>query len=537
MKNPSLSQGIEAAANGDFPSARTHFMAAVKAEPGNEEAWLLLGHVLENPEQQRMCYEKVLQLNPKNELARISLGRNNPPEEMQPIVFATQKKESPPAKTPKKINWLRWGLVSAIGIFIILAVGLGLIIRHNRILNESIYGTEDFSSVLENANNSQEIDTSNLPTSMTLADGSVVYWDFGFIFMEDGTIVQAPASAEYNQAKDNAEAYMANNQYAEAVEAWTKVIQLAPHDNNAYYQRGLSYYYQTSGEHYLDLYISNLLYAAKDIQVAIDLVPSNTQYHLDHIDILIKLAGLYNMRVDRNILYDMAIEEGYQTVDMGLDLANQLFLQRRIAEISIEAGHCQEGLDLLDEIAEQVPTDDPFYGGIYRLRARAQACMGQLDLAIQNMDASLFNGTQTDDKLNKKALYLYEAGQNEAALQAINETLERKPSFTGYRYYVRAMLNAEAGDMDAAEQDLMTGENYTWDRTGLYGYVMAKLAFNEGDEETAIQWLQYTEASLTSDMYPLRERIIRELNELGAEPLEVTPSADVSELINNVPVY
>ena len=49
--------------------------AVVAAEPGNEMAWMWLANVAETPAGAADCLEKVLALNPANELARSTLER------------------------------------------------------------------------------------------------------------------------------------------------------------------------------------------------------------------------------------------------------------------------------------------------------------------------------------------------------------------------------------------------------------------------------------------------------------------------------
>jgi hypothetical protein len=59
---------------GDFEQAAAYLAEAVKLDPGNVNAWQLFGDTLREPEKRKFCYRRVLELDPANELARVSLG-------------------------------------------------------------------------------------------------------------------------------------------------------------------------------------------------------------------------------------------------------------------------------------------------------------------------------------------------------------------------------------------------------------------------------------------------------------------------------
>jgi len=61
-----LAQAQQAKQSGDNNRARAILSQAIKAEPRNEEAWLLLAEVAEKKEHSIYCLEQVLKLNPVN---------------------------------------------------------------------------------------------------------------------------------------------------------------------------------------------------------------------------------------------------------------------------------------------------------------------------------------------------------------------------------------------------------------------------------------------------------------------------------------
>ena len=490
MSNPNVLMGIRAAAAGDFKQACISISAAVQADPTNEEAWLLLGHCLDNPAKRSACYQRVLELNPSNDLARISLSRVGSSQSSEPAPIETAA--APPVQARKGWYWLRRALIGCSFILLLVVLSASYVVW--RVLNPP------------------------RETPMYLVQNNQ----------------QPTPPADANTAE--ALRLMNSQNYAGAIKAWDQVIVLAPQNDNAFYQRAICFYSLTNGQNAKDAYLSGLRSAASDLQEAIRLKPDNLNYLLLRRQILTDYAYLQELRIDRDLLFGLAAADGRQALTLDLPLAQALYLKRQAAENLIEAGICQEGLDWLKEVAEQTPTNDDFYGGVLMVESKGQACLGQLDLALRSIDASTFNGSSLDTKAYLKALYLYQAGRSAEARQVIDQTIQRTPAYSGWRYYLRAILQAETGDIDAASRDLDTGVMYTWDRNGLYSYARAKLALASGDQAGGTQWLKHAEATLMTNAVPLRQRILNELAELGASPLQPTPSVDFPGLEGLTPV-
>ena len=79
-----LREGQEAARRGDNATARSFLSQVVEHDPDNEVAWLWLSGVVEDVEEQQICLENVLVINPDNTKARKGL------EYLQSQVSATQ---------------------------------------------------------------------------------------------------------------------------------------------------------------------------------------------------------------------------------------------------------------------------------------------------------------------------------------------------------------------------------------------------------------------------------------------------------------
>jgi tetratricopeptide (TPR) repeat protein len=93
--NNLLEQGIAAAQAGQRDEARALLIRAVEADERNEQAWLWLAGLVDDPNDMRTCLENVLDLNPGNVKARQGLEwiekRYGPP-------VAAAQAESQPAK-------------------------------------------------------------------------------------------------------------------------------------------------------------------------------------------------------------------------------------------------------------------------------------------------------------------------------------------------------------------------------------------------------------------------------------------------------
>ena len=68
-----LAEGQDAARKGDKASARSLLTQVVERDPHHEMAWMWLSGVVEEPEEQQICLENVLVINPQNTKARRGL--------------------------------------------------------------------------------------------------------------------------------------------------------------------------------------------------------------------------------------------------------------------------------------------------------------------------------------------------------------------------------------------------------------------------------------------------------------------------------
>ncbi len=70
-----VQQGIEALQNGDRAQARNLFGAAVRENPQDVSLWLWLSRAVDSDQEQAMCFQRVLRLDPNNQEAASGLAR------------------------------------------------------------------------------------------------------------------------------------------------------------------------------------------------------------------------------------------------------------------------------------------------------------------------------------------------------------------------------------------------------------------------------------------------------------------------------
>lgn len=75
---PSIHQATEAVSAGDTKTALTILRDLIKQNPRDVDAWLALAEIVEQPEQAKQCWERVLQIDPDNQIAQQKLLGEQP---------------------------------------------------------------------------------------------------------------------------------------------------------------------------------------------------------------------------------------------------------------------------------------------------------------------------------------------------------------------------------------------------------------------------------------------------------------------------
>jgi len=94
MANRQLEQAIRAYKSGEKQKAQKLLARLVKAEPNNEDAWLLLAGCIEDDKQKQYCLKRVLKINPNNARAKQALKKSEELRASQQAITQPTKKAS-----------------------------------------------------------------------------------------------------------------------------------------------------------------------------------------------------------------------------------------------------------------------------------------------------------------------------------------------------------------------------------------------------------------------------------------------------------
>ncbi|MCB0033218.1 MAG: hypothetical protein KDE51_04335 [Anaerolineales bacterium] len=133
-----MQKAIKAIKAGDMESGRKLLSTILKKDRNNEEAWLWMSRTMSEPQKKRQCIERVLSINPNNEVALRIIdrmdGRTAPPPTAAPAQPQTTKQQAPtPRKMPPPPSYVpqvtpqQQAKTRIIGIVAFLFAGLFLI--------------------------------------------------------------------------------------------------------------------------------------------------------------------------------------------------------------------------------------------------------------------------------------------------------------------------------------------------------------------------------------------------------------------------
>ncbi len=144
MSSHALQQAIDAIKAGDALSGKRLLVSVLQAEPYNEMAWLWMSSVYDADEQRRGCLERVLAINPNNEIARLGLAKLGGSSALSPLGIQNARKPAandrdalsdpagtrPPGGMPtwseqKKFHSTRWLFIALVAL---IAVTWGVLI-------------------------------------------------------------------------------------------------------------------------------------------------------------------------------------------------------------------------------------------------------------------------------------------------------------------------------------------------------------------------------------------------------------------------
>ena len=308
--------------------------------------------------------------------------------------------------------------------------------------------------------------------------------------------------------------------FSDAILVLNEVVAVQPSEFKAYELRSIAYGNSRSNN-YADqqAYFVNSLH---DIDKMIELQPTNGNHYVNRNLILRALANMSPDSASEFAIYELANDNAEKAIELGVS-RDYSYVYRHHARNLIESNHCEEGLRETQNLISQARPDDANMNNYHIYLTEAYLCLGEFDQALKAAQLIQCTNPVTSCRSMFLAEIYFQSGESEKAWELVNRLIDVEPTYGSWRYFIRALLYYEQGEKELALQDLQTGDNYSWYSNGVYWYTKAKIAFDDGDEQNGMLYLQYAESTLNIQYMPLRQKILKELAARGGSPLTISP--------------
>lgn len=334
------------------------------------------------------------------------------------------------------------------------------------------------------------------------------------------TYIRQQKEAKIQQQLVDAQSFIDHGQFNDAILILNQVVTSDPKRIKAYELRSTAYGNSRSNDYskQQNYYVNSI----HDIDKMIELQPTNGNNYVNKDLLLRALAELPPDSATKFAIYELANDNAEKAIELGVS-PDYSYVYRHHARNLIESNHCNDGLKETQALVNQTDLQDPIMSTYNIYLAEAYLCLGKFDKALEAAQKIQCDNSATSCRMMFLSEVYFQSGEMGKALELLNHSIEQEPTFSGWRYFIRALIYYEQGKKDLALQDLATGDNYTWYGNGVYWYVKAKLAFDDGDNKNGILYLQYAESTLDVQYTPLRQKILSELQSRGSSPITMTP--------------
>jgi tetratricopeptide (TPR) repeat protein len=282
---------------------------------------------------------------------------------------------------------------------------------------------------------------------------------------------------------------------------------------------------RTSMSEFQKLTELGLKYADKGIS----LDPNNGNLYRERANLLLDLQDISIYRVDHEYLNKFWVENILAEISFG---SSRVHPERLIVFAKTSTGDCEGALAETERLAAVQGLDDSSTTrNIETLYESAYSCLGDYQKALEHHQKFLEKTNQTEMESGDvvtTSSYYYNLRQPDKALELLNQSIEKNPHFGGNRYFIRAVIEFDQGKFDEALNDAQMAEGNSWSNGMFQSYIEGLIAEHNGDTEMAIKYLQYAEATFSSDWLFAINRSREELKKLGADTLKITPSVRYS---------
>ena len=328
-------------------------------------------------------------------------------------------------------------------------------------------------------------------------------------------------------------ALMTREEYGEAISLWNEYLAYDPTYFDGYYQRATARNWGVPGDGYLDRFVQNNLAALADLDRAIGLgLVADGRYFWRRYQVLTDLVSVEPYRHNRQALMGLALDNLMAANAIGpwSDVSRGV-----VVAALADLGRCDEAIaagrrHLLD-LEEQFPSAPWAHARAHSMLARAYNCKGRWQDAADLYEQALALDPDVDHWTWEywRSTNLYFLGRFEEALEFLDRDLAEHPSYSGERYFLRALILYDQGKVDQALLDLSAGGSQTWSPNGVYSYLLGRIAADEGDLQGGLDLLRSSEGTMSVEYDPLLDRIRREIHqieitlEVGSGDLAATP--------------
>ena len=232
--------------------------------------------------------------------------------------------------------------------------------------------------------------------------------------------IDIPDSEEYRRRGIEA---AQRGEQQQAIEHYTKAIELQPDDGDTYFRRGRAYY--ATGSYDL---------AIQDFTKSLDLNPDNAVMYLSR-------GGAHQRKGE----LDLAIQDYTKSLDLNPDNAVVYHLRG-------SAYYSKGEFDLAIQDFDKAVALDPDDAFTYHLRGSSYYSKGELDLAIQDYTKSLELNPDNAFTYNLRGAAYYSKGELDLAIQDFDKALALDPD-NAVTYWSRGSAYYSKGEFDLAIQD------------------------------------------------------------------------------------
>lgn len=318
----------------------------------------------------------------------------------------------------------------------------------------------------------------------------------------------------------NAQGLINQGRFSEAIRVLDETIARNPDRIKAYQLRATAF--GNSRSNNFSEQVSYFVYSLYDLDKMVALEPDNGDHYVNRNLILRELANIYNDSATKFAIYELAGQNAEKAIEVGVS-PDYSYVYRHHARNLIQSNHCEEGLKETQQLISQTSPQDPILDTYNIYLTEAYLCLNELDQALVTAQQLKCDDPVATCKSGFLAEIYYQSGEWENALDTLNRMIQTNPNYGAWRYYLRADILYELGQEEYAQQELDRGQKYSWFGNGVYWYVNAKMAFDKGDDENGLLYLQYAESTLDVQYNPLRQKILAEIKNRGGTPLALQP--------------